>query len=123
MNIRKYEHIKDVLEDRLDHFNCEVRDRWNKLNRNYFGRFNSWCIENDIVCLQWTSEYNSGCDEIPIKFFEMENEYEAIEEYELYRIEQKRIEKEKKLEENKRQVEEAEKRQLEYLKKKYEGNK
>lgn len=78
-DIDKYSNIKD-----------EINERWQKLIGFGCGYFDSFTIEDGDIII--TYEKPGGCypaiyssDTIPIEFFEIEDDKEAIEKYKEYR--------------------------------------
>jgi hypothetical protein len=118
VNIRGFSKIKDELEFELDKFSSEIEERWKGLIGAGYGYFNGWNLDGEIICISYCSPGGvSDVDKIPIQFFEIENQEEAITQFRLYRKEEDSKDKANQV----KKREEEERALLEKLKKKYEA--
>ena len=121
MNIKKYSKIKEKLESKIDVYTEEVEERWQKLTGFGCGYFDGWNLdERESMIFVSYSSLRSGheTDRIPIRFFEIDNDDEAVKEFQAF---SKQKEKEANL---KMIAEKRESRWEEYkrLKKEFEPN-
>jgi hypothetical protein len=123
MNIRRYARIRERLERLKDKFISiqDIEERWKQLIGPGCGYFIDWrieCEEVDIVTIIYDRPRGGGTDteEIPIEFFEIEDEQEAVAKFRSYIEEQRELEEKKEDE-----LRETKERKLfEELKQKYE---
>ena len=119
MNIKEYARIKQEFETRVSILTDDVEKRWEALIGLGCGYFNSWHLEGDIVEVNYKGPRggDDDTDEIPMRFFEIEGDQEAVEKYKVF-LEEKR-EKQKKITEDRKR--EERKRHYEELKKEFGG--
>ena len=84
MNIRKLFDRKDELEDEIIDINHEVKERWEKLLGFGCGYFDDWSLHKDTVHVGYEHRGSHGTDEIPVRFFEMDDADESKKEYSAY---------------------------------------
>jgi hypothetical protein len=122
MNIRKYYKIKVKLEDKIQTYTDEVNSRWQQLVGFGCGYFYDWGLgeKEGIVHVTYDAPRGGGkdVDEIPMKFFEIENDDEAVEQF---RVFVKQREKESILKQNAR-IREIKWEEYKKLKKEFEPN-
>jgi|GEM_PF-6490063 len=119
MDIKRYDRIKRSLESKISEFNDVVEERWKKLIGPGCGYFISWSMEKDMVSVSYRSPSgNIDSDEIPMRFFEIESDDEAVKQFQVFN-------KQKQVETNLKMIaEKRESRWEEYkkLKKEFEPN-
>jgi hypothetical protein len=91
MNIEELYKKKEELEDQISDIDEKIKDRWQKLLGFGCGYFDDWFL-NDALFLIVKFEHRGdhGSDEIPIRFFEMKDEEQAVKEYKAYIADKKK---------------------------------
>ena len=86
MNIKKLYKHKSIFEEKLGDMEEKIRNRWEKLIGFGCGYMDDWGLHNgDMVVVTYEHRGDYGTDNIPVKFFEIEDEEVAKKEYDLYR--------------------------------------
>jgi hypothetical protein len=87
MNIKEYARIKQELEIRISILSNDVEKRWEALIGSDCGYFHGWDLDGDIVIVEYRSRRggDNDTDDIPMRFFEIEGDQEAVKEYEVFR--------------------------------------
>lgn len=118
MNIKEYARIKQDLKIRMVMISDDVEKRWQALIGLGHGYFHGWHLEGDIVEVKykWPESRDDDTDDIPMRFFEIEGELEAVKKYKAF-LEEKREKQKKIIEDRKR---EGRKKHYEELKKEFE---
>jgi len=84
MDIKMKYRVKGKLEDKIDQISDEVRNRWRKLTSTT--SFEDWSLSSDEKYVEiyyyWRSDKESFS--IPVRFFEIENDDEAVEEFQKF---------------------------------------
>jgi len=115
MNIHEKWERKKELQNEIDILNQPVKERWKKLITDS-SFFIDWYIDEGNVCISYVWRGETDSDEIPIRFFEYENEEDAVVEYKQYLEEQRQ----KQVKKDRERQEANERKEYQRLKEKFE---
>ena len=121
MNIKKYNKVKEELESKIDVYTEKVEERWMKLIGSGCERIDRWYVSENEGIVFVTSPHQLGgqkVDRIPIKFFEIKDDVEAVKEFQEFNKQKQREVQLKEIQEKRESRWEEYKR----LKKEFEPN-